>query len=90
MTNSKTAQDLAVAQATCDKLIEITTETMVKEAGAPVEMVIDRLVTYAAAQIASWEGSDRAAAVFRDVADKIDAGLFHKITGEDRPAGRAH
>jgi hypothetical protein len=88
--NSASAADQAVARQACDKLLELATETMVIQAGAPVEMVIDRLVTYAAAQICSIEGSKRAAEVFRDVADKIDAGLFHRITGEPAPKGRAH
>ena len=88
--NTPTAVDQAVARDACDKLLHLAAETMIKQAGASVEMVIDRLVTYSAAQICSIEGSKRAAEVFRDVADKIDAGLFNRITGEGAPKGRAH
>ena len=88
--NTPTAVDQAVARLACDKLLELAAETMTTQVGAPPEMVIDRLITYVAAQLALWHGSERAAQVFRDTADKINGGLFHRITGEGAPKGRAH
>lgn len=65
----------------CDKLVEIAAEGM-EAAGAPISMIIDRLMTYTAAQMCTIDGSPKTAGTFRDLAEKIDGGMFHRITGE--------
>lgn len=69
-------------KALCDEIIFRAIKMMAEDARAPMEMVLDRVMTYAAAQICKIEGSARAAEVFRGVATQIDAGLFHSVTGE--------
>lgn len=81
---------LEVSRQACDKLIDVAVDTMATQAGASLEMILDRLLTYSAASVCSIEGSPRAAEVFRTIADQIDAGLFHRVTGENRPARRGH
>ncbi|MDX1247091.1 hypothetical protein GOL91_12165 [Sinorhizobium medicae] len=75
-------------QVACDAIIERAVVKMVVEAGAPVSLVIDRLLTYAAGQAATLEGSAVTAEHFRRFADQIETGLFWSITGEDKPSGR--
>lgn len=69
-------------KALCDEILFRAVKMMTEDAGAPIEMVLDRIITYSAAQSCKIAGSPRTAEVFRDVADKIDAGLFHRVTGE--------
>ena len=79
----------AAKSAACDLVIERAAVMMAGEVGASVEMILDRMLTYAAAQAATIDGSPRTATVFRELADKIEGGLFHSITGENNPnAGR--
>lgn len=59
----------------CDQIVERAAEMMVG-AGAAPEMAMDRLLTYCAAQAASWHGSAEAAAIFRQLADTIEGGIF--------------
>lgn len=68
-------------KAVCDRIIESAAEGMVG-AGAPIGMVIDRLLTYASAQACVQNGSPDTARQFREMAGRIDAGIFHAITGE--------
>ncbi|QDM19226.1 hypothetical protein [Tardiphaga sp. vice278] len=51
-------------------------------AGAPIEMILDRILTFAAAQACTIDGSPKTAKNFRIIANKIEGGLFHKVTGE--------
>lgn len=75
--------------AACDLIVSRAARMMVDEAGASVGMVLDRLLTYAAAQACVNEGSPHTAKAFRYFADRIEAGLFHSVTGEnDRSAAR--
>ncbi|MDX1070464.1 hypothetical protein GOL32_18100 [Sinorhizobium medicae] len=74
-------------QMACDAIIERAVVKMVVEAGAPVSLVIDRLLTYAAGQAATMRGSAVTAEHFRRLADNIEGGLFRSLTGEDRPSG---
>lgn len=68
----------------CDLVISRAAELAASEAGAPVPMILDRMMTYATAQAAVNDGSSKTAAALRVVADKIEAGLFHSLTGEGR------
>lgn len=74
----------------CDCIVERAAEMMVTEVGAPIEMAVDRLLTYAAAQACTLDGSPRTAETFRRLADNIEAGCFHSVTGEDRPGAGKH
>ncbi len=76
-------------KAVCDRIVERAAEMMVGEAGASVGMVIDRMLTYAAAQACTTDGSPATAKAFRLFADKIDAGLFYPVTGEQH-SGTSH
>ncbi|NTA84908.1 hypothetical protein G6L13_31170 [Agrobacterium tumefaciens] len=69
-------------KAFCDLVISRAADLMASEGGAPVPMILDRLLTYATAQAAVLDGSAKTATALRTVADKIEAGLFHSITGE--------
>ena len=60
----------------CDKLITGAARIMVHEIGAPVDEMLDRLLTYVAAQACASHGSEAAAATFRIMADRIEGGLF--------------
>ncbi|WP_252911680.1 hypothetical protein [Aliihoeflea aestuarii] len=77
-------------RATCDLILTRAAQLMVDEAEAPVGMVLDRLLTYAAAQACTIDGSPTTARNFRLLADRIEAGIFHSLTGEDRVAGSRH
>src|SRR4051812_20181432 len=66
----------------CDQLVTSAAAIMLKDVKAPLGMALDRIVTFAAAQGCVAEGSAKTAKAFRDLADKIDAGLFHRLTGE--------
>lgn len=68
----------------CDAIIERAAEMMVGSVGASIPMMIDRMLTYAAAQAATLEGSAVTAQHFRRFADSIEDGLFWSITGEDK------
>lgn len=71
-------------KAMCDQIMHRAAVMMVEEAGASIPMMLDRLLTYAAAQACHLDGSSNTAAAFRSFADKIDAGLFHSVTGEGK------
>lgn len=71
----------------CDAIIERAAEMMVAGAGASIPMMIDRMLTYAAAQAATMEGSAVTAQHFRRFADQIEGGLFWSLTGENKPGG---
>ncbi len=68
----------------CDEIMHRAATMMVDEVGASIPMMLDRVLTFAAAQACALEGSPKTAEAFRDFAKKIDEGLFHKVTGEGR------
>lgn len=72
---------VADPKAYCDQAIQMAAECMVAS-GAPIDMILDRLLTYAGAQACSMNGSPATAKVFRVLANNIEAGAFHSITGE--------
>ncbi|MDB5630428.1 MAG: hypothetical protein JWQ51_2768 [Tardiphaga sp.] len=51
--------------------------------GASLSMILDRLLTYSLAQMCAVDGSPKTAANLRIMADKIDRGAFHRVTGEN-------
>lgn len=71
-------------RAVCDEIIHRAALMMVEEVKAPMGMMLDRLLTYSAAQACKIDGSTNTAIAFRELAEKIDKGLFHSVTGEGR------
>lgn len=69
-------------KAMCDIIVERATTMMSKEVEAPLSMIIDRMITFAAAQGCVVDGSPHTAEAFRLMAKRIDDGLFHSVTGE--------
>lgn len=72
----------------CDGITHRAATIMIEEGGASLEMVIDRLLTFAAAQAVSIDGSKNTAVAFRQLADRIDEGVFARV--EARVSGPAH
>lgn len=71
----------AQMRSNCDTMITAAVAEL-HAAGASVPMILDRILTLAAAQACAIDGSPKTAKNFRIFAEKIDAGLFHSITGE--------
>lgn len=59
----------------CDQLIYMSAQAMM-EHGASLSMVLDRFLTFSAGQACLCDGAFNAAAAFRQIADKIEAGTF--------------
>lgn len=70
----------------CDLTITRAAELMAEE-GASVPLILDRLLTFSAAQACVIDGQD-AARVFRSIADEIESGTFAHLEGKRAP--RAH
>lgn len=51
--------------------------------GADVPLVLDRMLTVAGAEACARNGSAAGSRIFRDLADRIDSGIFDAITGEN-------
>ncbi|MDW9417407.1 hypothetical protein GOB15_23750 [Sinorhizobium meliloti] len=77
-------------KAVCDEIIFRAASMMIDEAGASMAMMLDRVLTFAAAQSCTVNGSPMTAAAFRQVADKVEAGVFHHLTGENTPNAERH
>lgn len=65
----------------CDLTLSRATELMHEEGGASVQMILDRLLTYSAAQSCVID-PDGAARMFRHIADQIEAGKFAHLEGK--------
>lgn len=74
----------------CDQIIYRAAQIMVEKNGASIDMMLDRMLTYAAAQACSIDGSPKTAATFRLLADRIESGVFHSLTGENVDRGDLH
>lgn len=59
---------------------------LLMESGAPGEMVLDRMLTFAGAHAVVWTGAPEAARAFRLMAERIEAGAFVKIEAEKKRA----
>lgn len=81
---------LEAQKALCDKIIERAGVMMAEEVGAPVPMILDRLLTYAGVCACTRNGSPETARIFRQLADNIEAGVFHSITGEGDENAKRH
>ena len=69
-------------RALCDEIVARAAHMMVTEAQADISTALDRLLTYSAAQVVSIDGSAKAAALFRHIADQIEAGAFAHLEGK--------
>lgn len=72
-----TDQELALNRG-CDALLEIYGRDMLA-LGADPARIVDRMLTYAAAQVVCWHGAAHAAAVLRRVADQVEAGALSRV-----------
>lgn len=66
----------------CDKMVEVAAEGM-EAAGAPLGMIVDRLVTYGVAQMVAADGSEITSRNLHMIAEKIGAGAFAQVSGEN-------
>lgn len=73
----------------CDKAVDFAARLMMEKYGIEFDIVIDRMLTFCAAHMCLRDSSMMAAEHFRDIADKLDAGMFHHITGE-KPPSKGH
>ena len=71
-------------KAACDLIIERAGEMMVEEMGAPIEMMIDRMLTFAGAHMCLLDGSQKTAEVFRALATNVENGVFEPVLQENR------
>ena len=88
--NEREQERVAQVKQVCDVITERALAMMVNDAGAPVAMALDRLLTYAIAQACKIDGSPKTADALRQFAAKVDGGLFHSITGEQKSTERRH
>ena len=65
-------------KALCDQLIKGAVRMMIDDAGAPVPLILDRLLTFAAAQSCAADGKEKTAAAFRELAARIEAGALDR------------
>lgn len=78
------------AREACNSIVEQAAAAMLKVPGASVSMILDRLLTFVGAQAVGRDGSLRTGEHFRDLADKIDHGLFmHLEPASDRKPQKA-
>lgn len=77
-----TKNDPKTQRRICNIVITRAADLMA-ETGAPIPMILDRLITFAAAQ-ACVLNPDDAARLFRHVADEIDAGVFDHVAGANQ------
>ena len=80
----------ALQKSQCDQLVARAAQVMVEQVGASVPMILDRMMTYCAAQACCIDGSPKTAAAFHILAARIEAGAFHSITGEDGADANRH
>ncbi|WP_299837500.1 hypothetical protein [uncultured Jannaschia sp.] len=62
----------------CDTIVTQAAMAM-QENGASVELILDRLLTYSAAQAYFDTGPEYTAALFRSIADNIEGGAFSHL-----------
>ena len=69
-------------KAYCDLVVSRAAELMEVDVDAPVQMIVDRLLTYVAAQIVVRCGRDEASNMLRFAAGRIDSGAFDCLVPE--------
>jgi hypothetical protein len=71
-------------KALCDEILYRAANMMVEHVGAKPEMMLDRFITFSAAHSCKFAGSPATADMFREVAKKVEGGVFHSVTGEGK------
>ncbi|MDX0210202.1 hypothetical protein GOC35_00600 [Sinorhizobium meliloti] len=85
MPQHETDMDMdAKIQSVCDQVVERAASVMVEELGAPIEMMIDRMLTYAGAQMCALDGTKKTAAIFRQLAANVEGGVFDRVMEKNR------
>lgn len=79
-TKSTSAETERVKEITnqCDQIIYRAARLMVEGNGASVPLMLDRLLSFAAAQATATDGKEKAAEAFREMACRIDAGVTER------------
>ncbi|PZX18757.1 hypothetical protein LX81_00450 [Palleronia aestuarii] len=75
------------AKSLCDTIVA-RAATMMQESGASVPMILDRLLTYSAAQAYFDIGPEQTAELFRRTADNIEGGAFAHL--DKKRAAKCH
>lgn len=74
-------------RALCDEIAHRALALMLEQ-GAPLGVAMDRILTFAAAQVVVADGTVRAGAVFRHIANMIDDGVLTHL--EPHPGSMNH
>lgn len=69
----------------CDLVVYRAAVMMVGEFKAPVEMVVDRMVTYAVALVVSTHGRDNAIKMLNLAATHVEHGEFDHLASDFKP-----
>jgi hypothetical protein len=69
----------------CDAIVARAAELMVEDMGAPLPMVIDRMLTFAIAQAVCIEGVEATGEAVRQMQAALDSGTFDHL---DKTRGR--
>lgn len=77
-------------RALADEIIHRAGKMVVDDAGASVPLLLDRMLTFVGAHSCKIAGSAETAKMFREIADRVEGGLFHSLTGENQTDGRQH
>lgn len=81
-TNNNTCDHPALPAArrgACDEIITGAARIIVHEVGITVPQMVDRMLTFAAAQSCATDGRAAASAAFRAIAEQIDNGIFAAV-----------
>tara|TARA_R100000935_G_C2723626_1_gene119015 strand:- start:41 stop:310 length:270 start_codon:yes stop_codon:yes gene_type:complete len=78
---AKTADQIKADKQACDQALQAMTEQMA-ENGVSLVVVIDRLMTLGSAYAVRITGKAEAGAMFREIADRIETGLFDHLEPE--------
>lgn len=74
----KPENDLSARKALCDQLMTGAARMMIDDVGASVPLMLDRILTFAAAQSCATDGKTKTAAAFREMASRIEAGALDR------------
>ncbi|RJE83644.1 hypothetical protein [Paracoccus onubensis] len=66
-------------KAACDRAIAKAAKLMVGSIGASHEMMLDRLLTFTAAQMVSITGKAEAVEAFQQCAKAVEGGIFDRL-----------
>ena len=87
MTTGTMTKDDAELRRQCDLPVSTCAEIAV-ERGVSIPMLLDRLLTFAAAHAVSIEGTPATARAFRTMAENVESGIFARFDPESK--GQRH